>query len=107
MRHAKFSLIAPSTNPTELSLYRVYDDLAARCIPLFMKNVQYWKGFDADMIQFIQKHLIYDEETFPSLNDFIATLDYDKLFEEIMNLESMKKICNKEWIYTKILEEIE
>ena len=54
LRYAKFSLVAPSTNPTELSLYRVYDDLAARCIPLFMKNVQYWKGFEDDVNEFIK-----------------------------------------------------
>ena len=107
LRHAKFSLIAPSTNPTELSLYRVYDDLAAYCIPLFMRSVQYWKGFEDDMNEFIRKNLIYDEGKWPTLNDFIASLDHEKLYNEIMSLESMKKNSNKEWIYEKILEEID
>ena len=106
LRHAKFSLIAPSTNPTELSLYRVYDDLAARCIPLFMKNVQYWKGFEDDMNQFIKENLIYDEDKWPSLNEFINSLDYVDLYNKIVNLESMKRNADKDWIYSKILEEI-
>ena len=107
LRYAKFSLVAPSTNPTELSLYRVYDDLAARCIPLFMKNVQYWKGFEDDVNEFIKNNLIYDEEKWPKLNDFIATLDYEKLYSDLMNIPSMKRNFDKEWIYNKILEEID
>ena len=107
LRYAKFSLIAPSTNPNELSLYRVYDDLAARCIPLFMKNVQYWKGFEDDVNEFIKENLIYDEDRWPKLNDFIATLDYEKLYSELMNLPSMKRNFDKEWIYNQILEAID
>lgn len=106
LRYAKFSLVAPSTNPTELSLYRVYDDLAARCIPLFMKNVQYWKGFEDDVNTFIKQNLIYDEEKWPKLNDFIASLDYEKLYSELMSIPSMKRNFDREWIYGKILEEI-
>ena len=106
LRYAKFSLVAPSTNPSQLSLYRVYDDLAARCIPLFMKNVQYWKGFEDDVNDYIKKNLIYDEDKWPKLNDFVATLDYDKIYSELMNLPSMKRNFDKDWIYGKILEEI-
>ena len=105
LRYAKFSLIAPSTDPTELSLNRVYEDMTRRCVPIFMKNVQYWKGFDAEVNEFIKQNLVYDEEKFPVFNDFIATLDYEKLIERLLSFDMFKKFRDKSWLYAKILEE--
>lgn len=106
LRYSKFSLIAPSTNAEHLSLYRVYDDLAAYCIPIFMKSVQYWKGFNDEVNEYIKNNLVYDEDVCPSLNEFISKLDYDKIWNELMSIDFMQKNSDKQWIFDKILEEI-
>ena len=70
-----------------------------------MKSVQYWKGFDAEVNEFIKQNLVYDEEKFPVFNDFIATLDYEKLIERLLSFDMFKKFRDKSWMYAKILGE--
>lgn len=105
LRYAKFSLIAPSTDPTEVSVNRVYEDIARKCVPIFMKDVQYWKAFDDEVNELIRDNLVYDEDKFPFLNDFIATLDYEKLVNRFLDCKMIKQFHDKDWLYRKISEE--
>lgn len=107
LRYAKFSLIAPSTDPDEVSVNRVYEDIARRCIPIFMKTVKYWKAFDEEMNEFIKNNLVYDEDIYPCFNDFIASLNYEKLYADLMECKLLKSFQNREYLYNMILEETE
>lgn len=107
LRYAKFSLIAPSTDPNEVSLYRIYEDISRRCIPIFMKTVKYWKVFDYELCAFIRDNLVFDEHKYKTINDFIGTLDYDKLIDELMNCKMIKSFYDKDLIEQKLLDEVE
>lgn len=104
---AKFSLIAPSTTPQNVPVFRIYEDLSMKTIPIFMKTVQYHKAFEKDLCDFITENLVYDETIEPDFNLFLYSLDYDKLWEGLMSCESLKRCLDKEWIYSKILEELD
>lgn len=106
LRYAKFSLIAPSTDPAEVSVNRVYEDIARRCVPIFMKDVQYWKAFDDELNAFIRDNLVYDEDKYPYLNDFIDTLDHQKLVEGFLNCKMIKQFMTPGWLHDKVLEEV-
>jgi len=106
LRYAKFSLIAPSTDPAEVSLNRVYEDISRRCLPIFMKSVQYWKAFDDEVNDLIRDNLVYDEDKFPFLNDFIATLDHEKLVNRFLSCKMVKKLYEREALKQMILKEI-
>lgn len=107
LRYAKFSLIAPSTDFTELSLNRVYEDLVRRCVPIFMRTVQYWMAFDDEINHFIKENLVYNEDIYPTLNEFIETLDYEKLLSQFFEFDQIKKLQDRGWLYNMLIAEIE
>ena len=106
LRYSKFSLIAPSTDFTELSLNRVYEDLFRGCIPIFMRTVQYWMAFDNEINHFIKENLVYNEDIYPTLNEFIDTLNYNKLYQEFMSFSQIKLLQNKDKLYKLLISEI-
>lgn len=107
IEQSKFSLIAPSTDATELSLNRVYEDISRRCLPIFMRSVQYWMAFDEELCHFIKENLVYDEDKFPTINAFISTLDYDKLLAQLFEFSQIKTLMNRELLLETLLKEIE
>lgn len=107
LRYSKFSLIAPSTDFTELSLNRVYEDLVRGCVPIFMRTVQYWMAFPEEICHFIKENLVYDEDKFKTLNEFIETLDYEKLYQQFMNFDLIKSYQDRDLLQNMLLKEIE
>lgn len=103
---AKFSFIAPSTTPQNVPVFRIYEDLSMKTIPIFMKTVQYYKAFEKDLCEFISKNLIYDEDIEPDFNKFLYSLNYNELWDGLMSCKSLKQCLNKNYIYSKILEEL-
>lgn len=106
LKHTKFTFNAPSTDPNEVSMYRIYEALARRCIPIFMKTVQYKKAFDDEVNSIIEQYLIYDEDKYPVFNDFVATLDYDMLIEKLLNCRMFVECMDSEKMTKLVLEEI-
>ena len=104
---AKFSLIAPSTTTQNTPLFRIYEDIARSCIPLFMKTVNFRQCFNDDLYEFAKDNLVYDEDIEPDFNKFLSTLDYDKLLRGLYSLPSICKYLDKRWVMGKILEELE
>lgn len=89
---AKFTLAPPATVITEVSTERIYDALVRDCFPIFMKSTNYRKVFKEDFCEFIDKWLVYDEEKFPTINSFIASLDYNKIMADFKNVKSIQEL---------------
>lgn len=107
IEQSKFSLIAPSTDATELSLNRVYEDISRRCLPIFMRSVQYWMAFDDEINHFIKENLVYDEDKFSTINKFISTLDYSSLLNQLLSFKQIKSLMDKDMLLKTLLKEIE
>ena len=92
IEHAKFTIVAPATVPTELSYERIYESIIRDCVPLFMKTVDCDKCFEDDFCKFAKSELTYDQDKYTTVNDFIKTLDYDTLISKIKNMKSIKHL---------------
>lgn len=89
---AKFTLAPPATVITEISTERIYDAIVRDCFPIFMKITDYRKVFKEDFCKFIDKWLVYDEDKFATVNDFIKTLDYDKILTDFKKVKSIQEL---------------
>ncbi len=91
---SKFTLAPPATVITEISTERIYDALVRDCFPIFMKITDYRKVFKEDFCKFIDKWLVFDEDKFATINDFIKTLDYDKILADFKKVKSIQDLYN-------------
>ena len=91
---SKFTLAPPATVITEISTERIYDALVRDCFPIFMKITDYRKVFKEDFCKFIDKWLVYDEDKYATINDFIKTLDYDKILADFKKVKSIQDLYN-------------
>lgn len=89
---AKFTLAPPATVITEISTERIYDAIVRDCFPIFMKITDYRKVFKEDFCKFIDKWLVYDEEKYATVNDFIKTLDYSKILADFKKVKSIQDL---------------
>ena len=91
---AKYTLAPPATVIDEVSTERIYDALVRDCLPIFMKQTNYKKVFKKDFCDFIESNLVFDETKFKTVNDFIASLDYDKLIKQLKSVKSVNELYN-------------
>ena len=88
----KYTLLAPSTVASEFSIGRFNEAVIRKCLPIFMPEVKYERGFehDKEMCKFIKDNLTFSDK-YKSIADFISKHDYDKLVKELYSLSFMKK----------------
>lgn len=99
---AKYTLAPPATAISEVSTERIYDALVRDCLPIFMKCTNFRKVFKDDFCEFIEKNLVFDEDKYSSLNDFIDSLDYEKLIVDFRKVQSIQDLYNID--KSKVLE---
>ena len=91
---AKYTLAPPATVIDEVSTERIYDALVHDCLPIVMQQTNYKKVFKKDFCDFIESNLVFDETKFKTVNDFIASLDYDKLIKQLKSVKSVNELYN-------------
>lgn len=97
LKLAKFSLLAPATKSGRFSWFRLLEALTNRNIPLLLIDSNYEDAIDfanSDLFEIYKRYnLFVDYDT--NINDKIAELNYEQIWDEIEQTEFIKKITTK------------
>lgn len=107
---SKFSLLAPSNDINEVSYIRLLECLSRKCIPIILSNVKIERCLNnfKDILEFYKSNnLIYNINEKITINEFIKNLDYNKLINDLCNLNTLKKFNSRGYMKKLLINKYE